>query len=101
MKTYSTNNIIELNMEDRKIFTSLINEVLAVSAEFTGCEPFYFEYKNVMLMFAPDTHFFFEIPDAPLPSLGGLVPSDLILAGQTAANDRLPAAQAEDSLPPS
>lgn len=101
MKTYTTSNVIQLNAADRKIVSELMNEVLAAAANWNCAEPFYFEYKNTMLMFAPETHFFFDIPDAPLPSLGGAVSGDLILAGQSAANDRLPTPLPEDSLPAS
>jgi hypothetical protein len=59
--------------------------------------PFYFEYRDCMAMFAPETHFFFDIPDSPLPSLGGAVDGTVILAGCKAANDPLPAPR-EDSL---
>ena len=101
MKTYTTSNVIDLNPADRKVVSSIINEVLAASAEFTNSEPFYFECRNTMVMFAPETHFFFDIPDAPLPSLGGYFPDELILAGQTAANDRLPSPKTDTTLPSS
>jgi len=101
MKTYTSTNVIQLNAADRKMVSALMNEVLEAARDWNGFEPFYFEYKNIMIMFAPDTHFFFDIPEAPLPSLGGDVPGDLILAGQSAANDRLPPPLTEDSLPSS
>jgi hypothetical protein len=61
--------------------------------------PFYFEYKDCMVMSAPETHFFYDIPDAPLPSLGGCVDGKEILAGTTPANDTLPDDPRGDSLP--
>lgn len=97
MRIFSTPSLIELNALERRAVSDLMNEVLDAAGDWDQAEPFYFEYRNITVLFAPDTHFFFEIPDAPLPSLGGDVAGDLILAACTAANDRLPIPM-EDSL---
>jgi hypothetical protein len=99
MKAYTPPTVVYLNAAERRAVSDLMNEVLAATAEWSIPGPFYLEYRNTTVMFAPDTHFYFEIPDAPLPSLGGEVAGDLILAGASTANDRLPSSSCEDFLP--
>lgn len=90
MKTYTGPTVQNLDESDRKVIQLLVAEVLEATRDTGRSDPFYFEYRNAMVMFAPDTHFFADIPDAPLPSIGAHVDGNLILAGQSAANDRLP-----------
>lgn len=97
MKIYASKPLETLNADDRKIVWDLMNEVLAVQTDIARAEPFYFEYCNICMMFDPTSDFLFEIPDMPLPSLGGHVDGHLILAAYSAANDRLPH-PLEDSL---
>ncbi len=70
--------------------TIRLNAALTDAGSWTGPCAFYFECGAMTAMFAPTDDFFFDIPDAPLPSLGGTVAGHLILEAFAAANDRLP-----------
>ena len=98
MRIYSSQPLKVLNTEDRKIVWDLMNEMLEAQKTIQRETPFFFEYKNVTVMFAPGFDFLSEIPDMPLPSLGGEVSGHLILAGTIAANDRLPFPSEESLL---
>ncbi|MCB1538799.1 MAG: hypothetical protein H6865_08670 [Rhodospirillales bacterium] len=64
---------------------------------WSGLNPFFLDCGTTTAMFAPTESFYFEIPDAPLPSLGGSVAGHLILEAFAPANDHLPLCL-EDSL---
>jgi hypothetical protein len=76
---------------------NVISLTLKAPQSARRADPFFFEYATTTLMFAPETDFFFEIPDAPLASLGGHVDGTTLLTASPAANDPLPF-PAEDSL---
>lgn len=98
MRIFSSQSIQTLNADDRKIVWDLVNGMMAIQQTMTRPEPFYFEYRNITMMFAPESDFLFEIPDMPLPSIGGDVPGAMILAAYPAVNDRLPSHMEESLL---